>query len=303
MGTNNTNAGPKTVKAFLAALKAALKGAPRGLIQDALADAEDHLRAACRQHADQKEEQVMAAMIESYGSPAEVAEAYRDADGPSGPYGSAAASNGSGYSFFGAIADPHAYGALLYMLLSLATGIFYFTWVVTGAALSAGFMILIIGIPFALLFLASIRVIAHLEGRIIEALLGVRMPRRPPQTAPVEGGMLGRIKAMLTDTRTWTAMLYMVVQLGLGIIYFTIAVTGLAVAIAFIAAPFAKLISAEEDFVIMTDWPQLDTFLNSPEGAFVLLPLGILLIFLVLNIARVIGYLHGRIAEHVLVRL
>ena len=28
--------------------------------------------------------------------------------------------------------DPRTYGALLYMLLSLVTGIFYFTWTVTG---------------------------------------------------------------------------------------------------------------------------------------------------------------------------
>ena len=30
---------------------------------------------------------------------------------------------------FGVYADPHTFGALIYLLLSLATGIFYFTWV------------------------------------------------------------------------------------------------------------------------------------------------------------------------------
>ena len=35
--------------------------------------------------------------------------------------------------FFGVAADPRTYASLFYMLLSLATGIFYFTWVVTGA--------------------------------------------------------------------------------------------------------------------------------------------------------------------------
>ena len=40
--------------------------------------------------------------------------------------------------FFGVVADPRTYGALFYMLLSLATGIFYFTWVVTGTSLSVG---------------------------------------------------------------------------------------------------------------------------------------------------------------------
>ena len=84
------------------------------------------------------------------------------------------------FGFFNVVSDPRTYGALLYMLLSLATGIFYFTWTVTGLSLTLGFAILIIGIPFALLFIASIRLLSYVEGRVVEALLGVRMPRRPP---------------------------------------------------------------------------------------------------------------------------
>ena len=82
--------------------------------------------------------------------------------------------------FFGVAADPRAYAALFYMVLSLATGIFYFTWVVTGTSLSAGFAVLIIGIPFVILFLGSVRMLSLLEGRIVEVMLGERMPRRPP---------------------------------------------------------------------------------------------------------------------------
>jgi len=80
------------------------------------------------------------------------------------------------------LADPRAYTALLYMLLSLATGTLYFTWAVTGISLSLGLAILIIGIPFAILFFASVRGISLVEGRVVEALLGERMPRRPLYT-------------------------------------------------------------------------------------------------------------------------
>ena len=86
--------------------------------------------------------------------------------------------------------DPRAYGALMYMLLSLVTGMFYFTVVVTGMALSLGLFILIIGIPFALLFIGVCRVLGHVEGRIVEGLLAVRMPRRLPP------GNRGRRKAL-----------------------------------------------------------------------------------------------------------
>ena len=70
------------------------------------------------------------------------------------------------------------------MLLTLATGIVYFTFVVTGLSLSAGFAILIIGIPFFLAFIGIARVIALGEGRLLEAITGERMPRRPVHPGP-----------------------------------------------------------------------------------------------------------------------
>jgi hypothetical protein len=47
--------------------------------------------------------------------------------------------------------------------------------------------VLIIGIPFAILFLGSVRVLSLVEGRIVETMLGERMPRRPLYTARGKG--------------------------------------------------------------------------------------------------------------------
>src|SRR5205085_1343484 len=99
-----------------------------------------------------------------------------------------------------------------------------FTWVVTGLSLSIGLFILIIGIPFALLFVGSIRVLAHVEGRLVEGLLGVRMPRRLPATTPQDESLLTKVKEALTDIRTWSSMFYLALMLPLGIAYFTLAV-------------------------------------------------------------------------------
>ena len=44
--------------------------------------------------------------------------------------------------FFGVVMDPHTYGALFYMLLSLVTGVFFFTWVVTGLSLFLTFFVM-----------------------------------------------------------------------------------------------------------------------------------------------------------------
>ena len=45
--------------------------------------------------------------------------------------------------------------------------------------MSAGLAVLIIGIPFVILFFGSVRVLSLVEGRIVEVMLGERMPRRP----------------------------------------------------------------------------------------------------------------------------
>ena len=121
----------------------------------------------------------------------------------------------------------------MYMLLSLITGIFYFTWTITGISLTAGFAILIIGIPFALLFIGSVRVLSHIEGRIVESLLGVRMPRRLA-AAPTDENIWTRIKDALSDIRTWSSMLYLLLMLPLGIVYFVIALVGIVVPVAVI---------------------------------------------------------------------
>ena len=65
---------------------------------------------------------------------------------------------------------------------------FYFTWAVVGASLSVSLLILIIGVPLLVLFLGSIRALAFIEGRMVEVLLGVRMPRRQACRMPASLG-------------------------------------------------------------------------------------------------------------------
>ena len=296
-------AAPTSIKAYLEALKVCLRGQPPGLVQDALADAEEYLRAERAQSPDEPEDQVLARVVETYGSPQEVAEEYIAMEKTiSSPFPArddeAAVDHGPG--LFGVLVDPRAYGALIYMLLSLATGIFYFTWAITGVSLTIGLAILIIGIPFALLFLGSIRVISWVEGRVVEALLGVRMPRRLP-TQEEGGTFWTRIGRVLTDARTWSSLIYMVLQLPLGIIYFTLAVTLGATSGSFIAGGFYELTTGK-NVVRIDSYPELDAILNTPQGLVALIIVGLIGVLLTLHLARVIGYIHGKIAEALLVR-
>jgi hypothetical protein len=137
---------------------------------------------------------------------------------------------------FGVFVDPAVYKALAYMIIALGTGIAYFTIVVTGVSTSAGMLVLIIGIPLFVGVLGIVRAMSLFEGRVVELFLGTRMPRRP-RAEPPNAGFFQRMWFWVKDGRTWLSMLYMVLMLPLGIIYFTIAVTGLAVGLSLITTP------------------------------------------------------------------
>ncbi len=296
------NAGhqPDTVRGYLDTLQAALKGAPPALIRDALTDAEEHLRNEIIQHPAQDEHEVLANAIETYGTPQEVAETYQTMEAAwSGPFPKAA---GRKRGFFSIVSDPRAYSALVFMLLSLATGIFYFVWTITGLMLSVGLFVLIIGVPFALLFIGSERVIAHVEGRIIETLLGVRMPRRLPPEYPEYRNFLSRIGEALTDVRTWSSIFYLLLMLPLGIVYFVIAAVGLTLSLGVTASALYSLLT-DQPHIQVDMFPVLNHILQTAPGLIALALVGVLLFFAVLHIAKFIGYLHGKLAELLLVRL
>lgn len=294
---------PETVQDYLGALRRALKGCSHGLIADALADCEEHLNNEIASSPDNTEAEVLASVVETYGTPEEIAEEYRDMEAAiQGPFPKSEQAPERQYGFFGVIADPRAYGALLYMLLSLVTGIFYFTVVITGLSLSVGLFILIIGVPFALLFIGVVRVLAHIEGRIVEGLLGVRMPRRLPAATQADETILARIKDALMDVRTWSSMLYLALMLPLGIAYFTAATVGISLSLGVTGGSLLGLITGESH-VQISDVPWLEHLMHTAPGLMLAAILGVLLFFVVLHLAKGIGWLHGRIAELLLVRL
>jgi uncharacterized membrane protein len=301
------------VEQYLAELKKELSGSDRATIQDALSDAEEYLRTAMGNiPSNSTEAEELALVIKKYGTPAEVAAAYKQFESrtPSAfairpnietkdvpPAVPAAKEKRPFYArFFGVFAEPGAWGALLYLVLAMITGIFYFTWVVTGISLSCGLIILIIGLPIAGLFLLSVRGIALVEGRLVEALLGVRMPRRP-RYSEKNAGIWQRFKNMLGDKHTWFSMIYMLLQLPLGIFYFTVMITLVSIALSFIFWPIASLVTGQPAFVISsqeyyaTGW---------------LIPIGIvaggLLLTATMHLAKALGKGHGSLAKALLVR-
>jgi len=295
---------PRTIAEYLEQLRAALRGADPALIQDALYDAEDHLRSELAENPGKSEAEVLAKIATSYGAPDEVAGIYVDKEHqvqqalrpPPQPEHKTVLGR-----FFGVGADPRAYASLFYMLLSLATGIFYFVWAVAGLSISIGTSILIFGIAFAVLFFGTVRVLSLVEGRIIEVMLGERMPRRPVY-AQKGKSFMERIKDMFADPRTWSTLLYMLLMLPLGIIYFTVAVTGTVLSLALMVAPVGLILRSLD--VIQGGGIYIDGEYFMPP--FIALPLafalGVFLLFAMLHLARGVGKFQGALAKNLLVK-
>ena len=132
-----------SIDGYLRQLKEELKNCDRATIQDALSDAEEYLRNALENLRENKpeipEENAFSLVVEEYGTPAEIADAYRKVEARTSPSLTSRTpkENRSFVSrFFGVVIDPRAWGALLYLLFALATGIIYFTWTITGISLS-----------------------------------------------------------------------------------------------------------------------------------------------------------------------
>ena len=290
---------PRTINEYLKQLKRALQGADKALIQDALYDAEEYLRNELRENPEKTEAELLANIATTYGAPAEVADAYRQTEKTvhaalHTPRRRARTSLPG--RFFGVMGNPMAWTAMLYLLLGLPVGIFLFTWAVTGLSLSVGLSILIIGFPFFLLFLASVRLLGFVEGRLVEALLGVRMPRRPVHPGESKS-YFRRITDMLKDGRTWSTIFYMLLKLPLGIASYIVVVTGVTIPIGLITAPIMQYVFDEP-----TIW-----FNNGPiflpwYAEVVLVIVGILLFVAMMHVYRWFGVVQAHLARVLLVK-
>ncbi len=292
----------KKIEEYLEQLRKELGGRDPAIIQDALSDAEEHLRTALedtlKDSPGLSEADALESLIEKYGTPAEVASAYKEIEFRMLPT-LAIKRTRMPRSFwaksFGIVVDARAWGAFLYILVSGLTAAVFGMWALLGGAFSLFSLILIIGIPVTGLFLLSIRGIALIEGRIIEALLGIRMPRKP---IFLRQGLNWRekYKALTTEAHTWKVFSYLILHFPLGIFYFSIIPTLLALSIKCIFYPIwfwglgRPLITLSE--------PLYPPALSYP----LVIATGILMFFSIFHLAKFIGKIQGRLAKFMLVR-
>jgi len=190
-------------------------------------------------------------------------------------------------TYFGVITKKETYLNLVFLLLAFPLGLFYFISLVVG--FSVGISLLIIWVGFFILVLLFPAIWYAIAFERIQAihLLGEKIP---PMTKPTvtDQRMIDKIKAFFTNPVTWKGLLYLFLKFPIGIIEFTILVTGLSIAIGFLAAPFIFPF-VEINFGLWI----VDSF-SEAIGLFVV---GILLFPAILHFFNLICKINGKFAK------
>ncbi len=261
---------PAVISAYLAQLSAELADCDAALRHDALIDAEVHLRAAVQAGASPQR------AIDDFGSPEEVARAFREvegappvpvttgtvpatADAPATCHSAAPHSTGAagadargparprGFAalpIVGVWARPTAWGALLYFgIVGFALAMAYFVWSITIGSIAFGLLPTLLGLPLFVALLGSARALCLFEGRVVESLLGVRMPRRTqPMEVANDIGFWQRIWCWLRDTRSWLSLAYLIGNFPVSVAAFAATVTLVAFGTSLLITPVVSLL-------------------------------------------------------------
>ena len=283
-----------SIGAYLASLAAELKQQDPALIQDALFDAESHFRDALAEDSTHSINSIMA----QYGTPEDIAQYYiemeKTVDWALNGKQKQDTNSGKPAGFLTIFTNQQAYKALIYCFAHFPLSIAYFGWTVlvglTGLVASA----FVVGLPVLLFFVQSMHYFALFEGRLIEALLGMRMPRRPHYVPWVAQPFSGNnvVKPLLSK-RNWTTGLYLLLQLPIASLYLVAVITPSLLALVLFLSPVV-------DPIVHAFYPQQDIDINWYWFPLTTLLSGGLLA-LSLFLAKQLGKYHGKFAKAMLV--
>lgn len=293
------------ISEYMTDLKRELKGVDDATMVDAIDDATEHLEMMVEdliEEGDAKNrKEAVSIACDSYGKPSLIAQAYIKSDmrykKEKEQKKQKRMEETLLQSVFNVYKDPYSYLGILYFMAMLPLGIIYFTYVITMLSLSLGLAITIIGIPLLFVVLLSIHPISWLQGRFTEAFLGIKMPKKPRKLR-ARGNAWERIKAILKDPRLYSSLLYLILMLPLGIIYFTVVVTFLSISVAFAVTPILAI------FGVVTGYPvglPGEPWFLSLQAFFGVL-MSIFTLTLTLHVSNLLGAIQGCVTRWLLLK-
>jgi signal transduction histidine kinase len=169
------------------------------------------------------------------------------------------------------ILEGRTYARILYMLLALPLGVLEFSFLVTAISLGFGTAITLVGIPILIGTMWAWRWLAELERGLIARLVGIEIPS-PYRPDRADDGWWQRVAARLSDPATWKDLAFLLLQLPLGIVSFTVAVTVLGLGLGALLAPAYYWALPDGTWIAEINVDTLpESLVGVPFGALVLL--------------------------------
>ena len=194
--------------------------------------------------------------------------------------------------FFRPILEGRTYSRILYMLLALPLGVAEFSFLVVAISTGFGTAITLIGIPVLILAVWAWRWMADFERGLIGRFVGVEIPS-PYRPDPPEARWWRRLAARLADPATWKDLAFLLLQLPLRVLSFSVTVVVLGFGLRLLFAPVYYEPFGDGDWI---GWIGVDTL----GEAFAVVPAGALVLLVGIPALGALGGLYGWLAAQLL---
>jgi signal transduction histidine kinase len=168
---------------------------------------------------------------------------------------------GGAWRVLAAPLQPLTWKATVYLLLSMAVGLFWNVVLATGLSVGAGTLIIWVGVFVLALTLLAWRGGAWLERRWVKAMLGVDIP--DPYRPPPAGSLWLRARVLASDPATWKDLAYLIVLFPLGTVWFVVSSTLWVLALGLLSAPLWYWTPPAGEVTLFNDgdraWPVIDS--------------------------------------------
>ena len=191
---------------------------------------------------------------------------------------------------FGVVARRETWLNFVYHWLAFPLGLFYFVFLVTALSVGISLVIVLVGVPILLLTAAAWWCLAAFERVQARQLLGAEVPTAPRLWERGDD-IWGRLKAHFGAGVIWTDLVYLFLKFPMGLVSFVLCVTGAAIVVAFVGAPFMQL--ADQLYIA-------GERVDSWALALALVPVGVLALFGWLHLLNAWGWVSRRLAEALL---
>lgn len=190
--------------------------------------------------------------------------------------------------FFGVIIRGQSYLNILYLLLALPLGVFYYVFLAGGIILGVPLVIVFIGILILIAAFAAWVAFIAFERQMAIWLLRVEVPPYIPDPASHTNWISG----LITNRVTWTGLLFLFLKLPLGIFSFMLLTILFSTTVSFLSAPFIYSHQTLSSLAFLSvEWTGWEV--NTLYRAVLLFFIGLLMIFVSMHILNITAWVWG----------